>query len=92
MRVENVLGSGVLVLASLCIATGCAQPAMYTSTTPNPAIAVDTLFTYDGCTVYRFQDGGHAVYYANCGGTASTDQEVSCGRNCTRPETVITRR
>lgn len=33
---------------------------------------VGKLFTVDGCTVYRFYDGGRKVYFTNCPGSAET--------------------
>lgn len=49
---------------------------------------VGRLFTHEGCTVYRFYDGGSARYFANCNGSAETswDRAVSCGKGCTRVE------
>lgn len=42
---------------------------------------VETLFTVDGCTIYRFADGGYK-YFTNCKG--STSWQESCGKACTR--------
>lgn len=47
---------------------------------------VDTLFTKDGCTVYRFMDGGSPRYFTNCKG--STSWRETCGKNCTREQGV----
>ena len=49
---------------------------------------VRKLFTTDGCTVYRFYDSNY-VYFTNCPG--STQHQVSCGKNCWRPEKVDTK-
>jgi len=49
-------------------------------------ISVETLFTKDGCTVYRFYDGGFR-YFTNCRG--NTAWREGCGKNCSR-ETGIT--
>ena len=48
---------------------------------------VARLFTHEGCTVYRFYDGG-SRYFANCNGSATTSwrRAMPCGKNCTRVE------
>lgn len=53
--------------------------------TDNAAVPVDTLFTKDGCTVYRFYDGGRNRYFARCEGAATTTtmSTESCGKGCT---------
>lgn len=40
---------------------------------------VDTLFQKDGCTVYRFADGGYNRYFTNCSGSTEWNERV--GRN-----------
>ena len=47
------------------------------------------LFTRDGCTLYRFNDQGHRVYYASCNG--STSHDYTCGKNETCEDHVETR-
>jgi hypothetical protein len=66
---------------------GCGEkkPAAETSQTNNAAIQVDTLFKKDGCTVYRFEDGGRPRYFVRCdNGQTRTEWTESCGKNCTR--------
>ena len=41
---------------------------------------VETLFTVDNCTVYRFNDAGYK-YFTNCKGTTSWKEH--CGKACT---------
>ena len=48
---------------------------------------VEKLFTYEGCTVYRFNDH-RTVYYTNCNG--ETQSSHSCGKNCTATDNVST--
>jgi len=48
---------------------------------------VEKLFTYEGCTVYRFNDD-RTVYYTNCSG--STQSTYSCGKGCTHINNVTT--
>lgn len=72
------------ILLSLFIVSlllGCSKPAE-TSTAAGVEFVVDKLFTHEGCTVYRFSDGGNKRYYTNCQG--STNWSESCGKNCTR--------
>lgn len=57
-----------------------------TSTSAGTEFVVDKLFTVDGCTVYRFEDGGRLRYFTNCSG--STQWHESCGKNCTRPNGI----
>lgn len=62
---------------------GCAGDPELRSATENPDYSVDTLFTHDGCTVYRFDDAGKFRYFANCkSGQTSTTWAESCGKNC----------
>lgn len=53
--------------------------------TKSGSFNVERLFTIDGCTVYRFDDY-QKVYFTNCNG--STEWRTSCGKNCTRGQTV----
>jgi hypothetical protein len=52
----------------------------------NAEFNVETLFTKDGCTVYRFADGGTQRYFTNCRGTVAWHE--GCGKNCTRDVAV----
>lgn len=71
----------LLAVLALAVLAGCSKPAE-TSTTVGVEFTVDKLFTHEGCTVYRFTDGGNARYYTNCQG--STSWQESCGKSCTR--------
>ena len=68
------------------LVSGCAKKAVGNITTENDAIQVDSLFSRAGCTVYRFHDAGHYVYYTVCrrnDGTR-TSYTYSCGKGCSR--------
>jgi hypothetical protein len=69
----------------------CVEPAVATAPSNNANIEVDTLFTHDGCTVYRFHDGTYH-YFVRCrdAQSASTLSRVPCGKNCTRPDEIPT--
>ncbi len=76
------------------IASACYPLKAPVASTPtnNPNIEVHTLFTHDGCTVYRFFDTEYH-YYARCDGApanSTTMSTVSCGRHCTREEEIPT--
>ena len=53
---------------------------------------VARLFTQDGCTVYRFTDGGHWRYFARCDGAASSETfwKSQCGKHCTLTQNLMT--
>lgn len=75
------------ILIALLVAVlmaGCTKPPE-SSTTVNPNFQVDKLFTVEGCTVYRFEDGGY-YYFTNCSG--SVEWTENCGKNCTRRESI----
>lgn len=77
--------------AILSSMAGC-QKAAESSTPVGVEFRVDRLFKHDGCTVYRFDDGGRSRYFAKCDGatTSSMEWRESCGKNCTRPVDVPT--
>jgi hypothetical protein len=69
-----------LAILALAALAGCSKPAE-TSTVVGKEFVVDKLFTYEGCTVYRFTDAGYSRYFTNCSG--STSWTEICGKNCT---------
>ncbi len=75
----------VCFLVLTAILTGCDKHPLSTSQTGNSEIQVDKLFEHDGCSVYRFEDAGHNVYYTDC---TSTAWSQNCGKNCQRPVEV----
>lgn len=92
MRVPTpVLWGSVLVIALSAILAGCSKAPERVDTVGSD-FAVHTLFTHDGCTVYRFRDSGRFIYYANCHGDTTTSWRESCGKNCTRDREVKTYR
>ena len=79
----------IIVFFALLIAlVGCQEAPVSTSKTNNTNIGVDFLFEHEGCRVYRFSDGSQNVYYVNCGTHTQTSWEHSCGKNCTKHDTV----
>lgn len=75
MKTFVIILSGLLLL-------GCKEPPQTTERVGN--FKVETLFTHDGCTVYRFYDD-RTVYFTKCDGKKdNTFYNESCGKNCTR--------
>ena len=70
----------LLAVLALTVLAGCSKPAE-TSTAVGVEFTVDKLFTHEGCTVYRFYDGG-TRYFTNCQGSTSWTEQ--CGKGCTR--------
>ena len=80
----------MLSLAALAMVAGCDKPAESVAH-KGAGFAVERLFTHEGCTVFRFKDGGYNRYFARCDGIAAqstTTWQESCGRGCTRPVEV----
>lgn len=67
----------VLVGLAVLVLSGCSKPAESTTRVGND-FEVGKLFTVDGCTVYRFEDGGRSHYFTNCSG--STNYTISNGK------------
>ena len=80
----------MLALAALAMVAGCDKPAESIVRT-GVEFTVERLFTHEGCTVFRFKDGGSNRYFTRCDGIAAqstTTWQESCGKNCTRPVEV----
>jgi hypothetical protein len=74
----------------LLFLTGCTNEPLNRQKTDNNEIVVDTLFTKDGCTVYRFYDS-RSVYFVKCNsGEAQTQSYYSCGKGCVKHDNVMT--
>lgn len=69
------------ILIALAL-SGCARHGAETKLSDNAEFDISRLFTVDGCSVYRFADGGNWRYFTNCSGTTMTNE--SCGKNCSR--------
>lgn len=74
----------VFAMLALVILAGCTKPAERAEQV-NANFNVETLFTHEGCTVYRFKDG-RDHYFTNCSGSTSTTH--SCGKSCVYTEGV----
>ena len=72
---KRLAATWITIVGCVIFLTACQQKAERSTQLPN--YKVETLFTHEGCTVYRFDDG-RTVYYTNCQGSTQS----SCGKNC----------
>lgn len=84
------MNNTIAVAVAALFLFACARPAEHVSPSTNPNFPVERLFTHDGCTGFRFRDEGRYHYYVRCGNDIATSQSVSCGKNCTQEEKVVT--
>ena len=78
-----------VIALSCLLLVACTEPAESTVASSNRNIPVEKLFNVDGCTVYRFQDGGYNRYFSSCkSGHSEVTYQQNCGKNCSRPETI----
>lgn len=77
-----LIGASILTAV---LAAGCTKDPERVERTTNPKVDVETLFTHDGCTVYRFDDG-RDHYFARCDNRSEVvaQHNESCGKGCTR--------
>lgn len=89
---SKVFNTVVIIVTLSLVVLGCTEEPEARSASSNPAIAVDKLFTHEGCTVYRFRDGGRDHYYAHCSdGELQTITTQYCGKSCEYPEVIKSR-
>ena len=81
----------VAIIAVSTVLVGCEKPAE-SMTIKGAGFKVETLFTHEGCTVYRFSDAARFRYYANCesGPRSTTMWTESCGKNCEHDVEITT--
>ena len=78
-----------VIALSCLLLVACTEPAESTVASSNGNIPVEKLFNVDGCTVYRFKDGGYNRYFSSCkSGRSEVTYHQNCGKNCSRPETI----
>lgn len=71
----SVNGLILIVILAACL-VGCVSDPIATSTTNNPKINVELVVIYDGCKVYRFNDGARYVYFVKCVGDANVQAQT----------------
>lgn len=80
---------GIVLLSLLVAITGCVKQSEYSEQVgPEKAYKIERLFTFEGCTIYRFNDSGRTIHYTNCKG--STLESHSCGKSCSEETQVNT--
>jgi hypothetical protein len=81
--VPRIFPRKATALLAVVFLTACnARLPLSLSRTENPDYSVELLFTHDGCSVFRFSDGGYDRYFTNCHG--STSWAETCGKSCHR--------
>lgn len=82
----------LISVLSLSLFCSCLNDAQHKVETSNSNFEVEFLFEKDGCKIYRFMDGGHAVYWTDCRGKIETVYNQSSGKSShevrTQNETV----
>lgn len=68
---------------------GCVNDPVVTHPSNNAQVHVDELFSHDGCTVYRFQDGWYH-YYVRCRDDAHPATLSCMGKGCRDDDRVQT--
>lgn len=63
------------------VLTGCYKEAQQKEQTTNSEFNLELLFEKDGCKIYRFSDGGHAVYWTDCRGKVESVYTQSSGKS-----------
>jgi hypothetical protein len=71
----------IMIMIAALTLIGCTKPAE-TSVAVGREFVVETLFTHEGCTVYRFVDAGYHRYFTNCNG--ATEWRESAGKSTRR--------
>jgi len=80
----------IILLLSLALTACNGVDPINTSKTNNPTAEVDTLFTKDGCTVYRFYDRMSFHYFVKCSNESTAISRQYCGKNCQKDEPIQT--
>lgn len=70
----------LILMTALIALSACQKEAETVQRVGASGVDVEKLFTFEGCSVYRFQDD-RTVYFTNCSG--STQYAENCGKNCT---------
>jgi len=71
-----------IIIAMVAVMISGCEKAPESVTHAGGDFQVGRLFTVDGCSVYRFDDAGRAVYFTNCNGSTQFTQK--CSSKCSR--------
>lgn len=69
-----------IALLGLFAFSGCMKEPVSTEKSSNSQINVELLFEKDGVKVYRFEDGGRAIYYTDARGRTEWTTTQSNGK------------
>ncbi len=71
----------ILFIPIAVLLAACAKaPEQTAQVGAQSGISVDTLFTKDACTVYRFYDAGAYRYFTNCSGATNWRRSTGSGK------------
>lgn len=62
-----------IAIGAILFLTACAKRPDNTGKTPVQVFEVGKIFEIDGCTVYRFYDGGYPRYFSKCTGAVPSN-------------------
>ncbi len=83
--------STLTTLLTLAMLAGCTENIPEKAQPAGINFVVETLFTHEGCTVYKFKDSLTSKYYAKCEAPQSSIMWTeSCGKSCSREMHVPT--
>ena len=71
------------------LVAACVQDPVSTSRTNNPNVDIDLMFMHNGCSMYRFPDDGHYVYWTE-GCSSTINSTHSEGKNGSHNDVVST--
>ena len=79
-KISTVTAIAVYAMLAVVL-TGCLKNGQQQEQTSNGNFNVELLFEKDGCKIYRFTDGGQAVYWTDCIGKVETAYQQSSGKS-----------
>lgn len=79
----------ILMVAIALALVACEKPPEQTKAVGN-GFNVERLFTHEGCTVYRFDDGGRYRYYTKCDTQSNVSWQEYCGKSCSKNVAIST--
>lgn len=68
-------------MLAVVLLSGCMKEGQQTEQTSNEGVNVELLFEKDGCKIYRFIDGIHAVYWTDCRGKVESVYQQKNGKS-----------
>jgi hypothetical protein len=72
MKIKSALTRIAAIVAAVSVLQGCSKEPVKVEASSNTSVPVSLLFEHEGCKVYRFEDGGKAIYYSKCRESSQT--------------------